>query len=106
MNKIIKWIITILSTIAGILALFTSSKKSVEVKELKKVIKQSKKDEKNVEKKIVELETNKSTNKKEITKLKRKLTTTKKQISKMETTFENDDVDDAVKFLRKFSKSN
>ena len=44
-------------------------------------------------------------NQKEITNLKRKLTITKKEVAKMETAYENDDVEDAAEFLRKFSKS-
>jgi ribosomal protein S20 len=33
------------------------------------------------------------------------LTRTKNEVKKMETAFENDDVEDAADFLRKFSKS-
>ena len=64
-----------------------------------------KKKEEVVAHEIETLQKNKKKNKKEITKLKRKLTRTKNEVKKMETAFENDDVDDAADFLRKFSES-
>ena len=96
--------------IVGILGLFglstiLSDKKSKEVEELGKVIKEQKKKEKEVAKEVEKLEENKTKNKKEITNLKRKLTRTKNEVKKMEVTFEKDAVDDAAAFLRKFSKS-
>ena len=42
--------------------------------------------------------------KKVVANAKRKLTRTKNEINKMVEVFDNEDVDDAVKFLRKFSK--
>ena len=96
--------------LVGILGLFglstiLSAKKSKEVEELGKVIKEHKKKEKEVAKQVEKLQENKTKNKKEITNLKRKLTRTKNEVKKMEVTFEKDDVDDAAAFLRKFSKS-
>ena len=44
-------------------------------------------------------------NKKTIANAKRKLTRTKNEIKKMKEVFDKEDIDDAVKFLRKFSKS-
>ena len=46
----------------------------------------------------------KKVNKKEVAKLKRKVTTTKKQIEKAAEAVKEDNADDAVKFLKKFSK--
>ena len=102
-----KWFIKVIAFILGLFGLSTilSASKSKEVKELRKVIKEVEKKKKNVAKKIEKLEDDKKTNKKEITDLKKKLTRTKNDIKKMEDVFEKDDVDDAVKFLRKFSKS-
>ena len=79
--------------------------KSKEVKELEGVIKENKKKEKEVVKKIEKLQVHKNKNKKEITNMKRKLTIHKKEVAKMETAYENDDVEDAAEFLRKFSES-
>jgi septal ring factor EnvC (AmiA/AmiB activator) len=96
--------------IVGILGLFglstiLSANKSKKVKELEGVIKENKKKTKEVVKEIEKLQVNKKKNKKEITSLKRKLTVHKKEVVKMETAYENDDVEDAADFLRKFSKS-
>jgi len=87
-------------------AFFTAgAAKSKEVKELEGVIKENKKKEKEIVKGIEKLQENKTENKKEITNQKRKLTIHKKKVAKMETAYENDDVEDAAEFLRKFSKS-
>ena len=56
-------------------------------------------------KEVKKLQVHKNKNKKEITNAKRKLTRTQNEIKKMEVTYENDDVEDAADFLRKFSKS-
>ena len=50
------------------------------------------------------LEAKKKVNKKEVAKLKRKVTTTKKQIAQASEAVKEDNADDAVKFLKKFSK--
>jgi|TARA_B100001971_G_scaffold22225_1_gene17330 septal ring factor EnvC (AmiA/AmiB activator) len=102
-----EWLKKLVVAILGLFGLSTllSANKSKEVKELGKVIKENKKKTKEVVKKIEKLQVNKNKNKKEITNLKRKLTRTKNEVKKMEVTYENDDVEDAADFLRKFSKS-
>ena len=79
--------------------------KSKEVKELEGVIKENKKKEKEITKGLEKLQVHKNKNKKQITNMKRKLTIHKKEVAKMETAYENDDVEDAAEFLRKFSES-
>ena len=101
--KIWKLILGFFGLIGGLFA--AGAVKSKEVKELEGVIKENKKKEKEIVKGIEKLQVNKKKNKKEITSLKRKLTVHKKEVVKMETAYENDDVEDAADFLRKFSKS-
>ena len=94
----------ILGFFGMVTALFAAGAvKSKEVKELKKVIKENKKEEKVVEKQIKELEVSKQSSKKEIGSLKRKLTNTKKNTQKMEKAIDEDNADEAVDFLRKFA---
>ena len=102
-----EWLKKLVVTILGFFGLSTllSAKKSKEVKELEGVIKEHKKKTKEVSKEIEKLQVHKNKNKKQITSAKRKLTRTKNEVKKMETAFENDDVEDAADFLRKFSKS-
>ena len=103
--KLFKILGGIFAAIAGIVGmLFASNKKSQEVKKLEKVIKENKKEEKKVEKVIEVLEENKTENKKEITNLKRKLTRSKNQVKKMEKAYEEDDIESAEDFLKKFKK--
>jgi len=86
-------------------ALFAAkSVKSKEVEQLKEVIKENKKEEKKVEKEIKVLEKSKVSSKKEIGNLKRKLTNTKKKTQKMEEAYDNDEVQSAEDFLKKFAK--
>ena len=101
------WLKKLIASILGLFGLSTllSARKSQEVKELEGVIKEYKKKTKEVSKEIKKLQEHKNRNKKEITNAKRKLTRTQNEIKKMEVTYENDDVDDAADFLRKFSKS-
>ena len=99
--KIWKLILGFFGLIGGLFA--AGAVKSKEVKELKKVIKENKKEEKVVEKQIKELEVSKQSSKKEIGSLKRKLTNTKKNTQKMEKAFDEDNADEAVDFLRKFA---
>ena len=101
--KIWKLILGFFGLVAGLFA--AGAAKSKEVKELEGVIKENKKKEKEIEKGIVKLQEDKTKNKKEITNQKRKLTIHKKKVAKMETAYENDDVEDAAEFLRKFSES-
>ena len=102
-----EWLKKLIFAILGLFGLSTllSARKSQEVKELEGVIKEHKKKEKEVVKKIEKLQVHKNKNKKEITNMKRKLTIHKKEVEKMESAYENDDVEDAADFLRKFSKS-
>ncbi len=101
--KIWKIILGFLSMVGALFAVGAS--KSKEVKELGKVIKENKKEEKKVEKQIKELEEAKTASKKEVGNLKRKLTKTKKKTEQMEEAYENDEVESAEEFLRKFAKN-
>ena len=64
----------------------------------------NKKEEKKVEKQIKELETKKAS-KREIGNMKRKLTMSKKKTQKMQEAYDNDEVESAEDFLRKFAKN-
>tara|TARA_R100001082_G_C4323630_1_gene142299 strand:+ start:429 stop:710 length:282 start_codon:yes stop_codon:yes gene_type:complete len=75
-----------------------------EIKELKKVIEKVESEKQQLQKDLNMLLARKRTNKKTLANAKRKLTRTKNEVKKMETAFKNENVDDAVKFLRKFSK--
>ena len=101
------WLKKLIASILGLFGLSTilSANKSKEVKELEGVIKEHKKKTKEVAKEVKKLQVHKNKNKKEITNAKRKLTRTQNEIKKMEVASENDDVEDAADFLRKFSKS-
>lgn len=92
----------------GILALVSLASiffalKNKEIRDLSKVIKENKKKEQMVKKEITQLEGDKQANKKEIKKLKKELEATKKEIEEMETVYNSDDVDAAVKFLKDFA---
>ena len=103
--KLFKILGGIFAAIAGIAGmLFAGSKKPQEVKKLQTVIKENKKEEKKVEKEIKVLEKSKTENKKEITNLKRKLTRKKNEVKKMEKAYEDDDIESAEDFLKKFKK--
>ena len=84
--------------------LFFGGKKKEEVKKLDKAIKAKNEEVTKLEEQVVKLEKKKKVNKKEVANLKRKVTNTKKQILKAEEAVKTDDVDEAVKFLKKFSK--
>ena len=101
--KIWKLVLGFLGLVGGLFA--ANASKSKDVKKLKKVIDENKKEEKKVEKQIKELEQDKSVTKKEVGNLKRKLTNSKKKTKKMEKAFNEDNVDEAVDFLRKFAKN-
>ena len=70
----------------------------------KKEVKVKDNEVKELEKEVKVLEAKKKVNKKEVAKLKRKVTTTKKQLEKASEAVKEDNADDAVKFLKKFSK--
>ena len=84
--------------------LFFGGKKKEEVKKLDKAIKVKNEEVTKLEEQVVKLEKKKKVNKKEVGNLKRKVTNTKKQIAKAEEAVKTDNVDDAVKYLKKFSK--
>jgi chromosome segregation ATPase len=100
--KIWKMLIGLAGLVGGLFAMQASKKK--EVKELEVVIKDNKKKEKEVEKEIKVLEKDKVTNKKEITKAKRKLTRSQNEVKKMEKAYEEDDIESAADFLKKYKK--
>ena len=87
-----------------IMNLFFGGNQKKEVKELDKAIKVKDNEVKELEKEVKVLEAKKKVNKKEVAKLKRKVTTTKKQLEKASEAVKEDNADDAVKFLKKFSK--
>jgi len=105
MNKVLKSIWGILVFIAGLVAvIFVGGKKKPnEIKQLDKVIKKNKKVEKETAKELKKLQLDKAANKKEIANLKRKITKTKNEIQKMEDAYSKDNVEDAVKFLKRFA---
>ena len=77
-----------------------------EIVELKKIIETQKQEKEQLQKDLETLLARKipRPNKKTIANAKRKLTRTKNEIKKMTEVFDKEDIDDAVKFLRKFSK--
>ena len=87
-----------------IMNLFFCGKKKEEVKKLDKAIEKKNEEVKSLEKEVVKLEKKKKVNKKEVANLKRKVTNTKKQILAAEEVSKTNDVDEAVKYLKKFSK--
>ena len=101
--KLWKIILGFLGLVGGLFA--AGAAKSKEVKKLKEVIKENKRQEKQVEKTIEKLESSKKASKKEIGNLKRKLTISKKKTQKMQEVYDNDEVESAEDFLRKFAKS-
>ena len=60
--------------------------------------------EKKVEKEIKDLEGTKTVSKKKVKTLKRKLANTKKTVAAMEKAYEEDDIESAADFLKKFKK--
>ena len=75
-----------------------------EIVKLKEIIENQKQEKKQLQKDLDKLLGRKRINKKVVANAKRKLTRTKNEINKMVEVFDNEDVDDAVKFLRKISK--
>ena len=99
----------LLGILGGLLAIFglgakASGKKKEEIKKLDDVIKQKDKEVKLTEKKVKQLESKKKINKKQVERLKKEVESTKKDIKKAQKAVEIDDVDEAVNFLKKFSK--
>ena len=87
-----------------IMNLFFGGKKKEEVKKLDKAIKSKNIEVKELEKEVEVLQSKKRVNKKAVAKIKRKVTNTKKQILAAEEVSKTNDVDEAVKYLKKFSK--
>ena len=79
-------------------------KKPDEIVKLKEIIETQKQEKEQLQKDLDKLLSRKRISKKVVANAKRKLTRTKNEINKMVEVFDNEDVDDAVKFLRKFSK--
>ena len=97
--------------ISSILAMFgissvLAAKKASQVKKLKQVIKDNKKEEKKVQSAILKLEKSKEGSKRTITTLKKQLVNMKTDRKDMETVADKGDIDEAVDFLKKFSKGN
>ena len=87
-----------------IMNLFFGGKKKEEVKKLDKAIKSKNIEVKELEKEVEVLQSKKRVNKKAVAKIKRKVTNTKKQILAAEEVSKTNDVAEAVKYLKKFSK--
>ena len=79
-------------------------KKPDEIVKLKEIIEKQKQEKEQLQNDLDKLLARKRISKKVVANAKRKLTRTKNEINKMVEVFDNEDVDDAVKFLRKFSK--
>ena len=79
-------------------------KKPDEIVKLKEIIEKQKQEKEQLQKDLDKLLSRKRISKKVVASAKRKLTRPKNEINKMVEVFDNEDVDDAVKFLRKFSK--
>ena len=80
-------------------------KKPDEIVKLKEIIEKQKQEKEQLQKDLDKLLSRKRISKKVVANAKRKLTRTKNEINKMVEVFDNEDVNDAEKFLRKFSKS-
>ena len=106
MTKLWQAILGFLGGLLAVLGLGTlfSGKKKEEIKKLDDVIKQKDKEVKLTEKKVKQLEAKKKINKTQVKKLKKEVETTKADIKKAQKASEIGDVDEAVNFLKKFSK--
>jgi|TARA_B100001245_G_C22678135_1_gene331598 septal ring factor EnvC (AmiA/AmiB activator) len=106
MTKVWQAILGFLGGLLAVLGLGTlfSGKKKEEIKKLDDVIKQKDKEVKLTEKKVKQLEAKKKINKTQVKKLKKEVETTKADIKKAQKASEIGDVDEAVNFLKKFSK--
>ena len=91
-NKIINWFKSLFHKVPD------------EILELKEVIAQVEKEKQQLQDDLEKLLSRKRINKKTVANARRKLTRTKNEIKKMVEVFDKEDIEDAVKFLRKFSK--
>lgn len=106
MIKMCKAILGFLGGLLAVLGLSSvfSGKKKEEIKKLDDVIKQKDKEVKLTEKRVKQLESKKKINKKQVEKLKKEVESTKIEIKKAQKASELGDVDEAINFLKKFSK--
>jgi predicted nucleic acid-binding Zn-ribbon protein len=104
MKNLWKIVLGFFGGILAILGMGASAQKKEEVKKLDKAIKVKETETKELEKQVTVLESKKKVNKKQVATLKRKVTTTKKQIVEAKKAVEFDDSDEALKYLKKFSK--
>ena len=86
-----------------IMNLFFGGKKKEEIKKLDKAIEKKNEEVKSLEKEVEVLQNKKRVNKKQVANIKRKVTNTKKQIAKAQEVSDIQDVDEALKYLKKFS---
>ena len=91
-NKIINWFKSLFHKVPD------------EILELKKIIAKVEEEKQQLQDDLDELLSRKRINKRIVANAKRKLTRTKNEIKKMVEVFDKEDIEDAVKFLRKFSK--
>ena len=91
-NKIINWFKSLFHKVPD------------EILELKEIIAKVEKEKQHRQDDLEKLHSRKRINKKTVANAKRKLTRTKNEIKKMVEVFDKEDIEDAVKFLRKFSK--
>jgi len=91
-NKIIDWFKSLFHKVPD------------EILELKKIIAKVEEEKQQLQDDLDKLLSRKRVNKRIVANAKRKLTRTKNEIKKMVEVFDKEDIEDAVKFLRKFSK--
>ena len=91
-NKIINWFKSLFHKVPD------------EILELKEIIAKVEGEKQQLQNDLEKLLSRKRNNKKTVANAKRKLTRTKNEIKKMVEVFDKEDIEDAVKFLRKFSK--
>ena len=91
-NKIIDWFKSLFHKVPD------------DILELKEIIAKVEKEKQQLQADLDMLLKRKRINKKVVANAKRKLTRTKNEIKKMVEVFDKEDIEDAVKFLRKFSK--
>ena len=85
-------------------AAFASSSRSKEIEQVKKIIKENKKEEAKVIKQIAVLEKDKNVTKKDVGKIKRKLTLQKKKTKELQAIAESNNIESASDFLKKYKK--
>lgn len=104
MKNFFKWLVGFIILILGGATAYAGYNKSKEVKELKKVINKNKIEEQQLERELAILGQDITTNKRVITSLKRKLTMLKVKTRQMESVYDKDDIEEAIKFLKNVGK--